>query len=369
MGESLVGKPNGKTLSPSVKDWFALVPRQAILHQVANADCLKDRVYWALILYSLCGPDVQPACYLKNNEGRLVRDEHGQLIPLRPKHLLDILKLPSSSRMHISRAMCQLKEEFSLEVTDGLWYPVADPLRLQSVSQIVAINGNNLAYTFPRKFLSVSVPERFLTNSVAINALSEAYESIHEAFVNDNTALHKSYREQWKQAINRIAILIEEKEEDYKELDTRESLVIPKSVEEQKPTVSLSPPPAPISPPEPKAPAFDPIPTWNTFWKSYTSHEHGKDAKQGEAQQWWYTNVKNDEYANTIIEGLNRFLACGEWKDGYGIPAAIYFLKEHRYEEHPKPPPEKAKPKSRISDWSVRRLKELEAQERNGAGS
>src|SRR4029450_11511439 len=112
---------------------YAVLSRELVLHQLATARSLTDRVYWALILTSCCGPDVREGCFDRNEDaGRLVRDEKNQLYPLRVKHLLALLKLKDERRRDIHLCIKNLKKRGSLEERDPLkiWYPVFDPAKL-----------------------------------------------------------------------------------------------------------------------------------------------------------------------------------------------------------------------------------------------
>lgn len=79
---------------------------------------------------------------------------------------------------------------------------------------------------------------------------------------------------------------------------------------------------------------FDPTPSYGAFW---TRYKEWNDALPGDAREWWWTNVKSDEYAASILEGLGRFEVSQAWEDRRAIPAAFNFLRKHRYMEHPRP--------------------------------
>src|SRR3954467_12562124 len=85
---------------------YAVLSRELAIHAIATGTCLTDRVYWALILTSCCGPDVREGCFLrKADTGRLVTDQKNQVFPLRPKHLVQILRMDSADRGNIHRSV------------------------------------------------------------------------------------------------------------------------------------------------------------------------------------------------------------------------------------------------------------------------
>ena len=54
-------------------DGYAVVSRETVLKNIARASCMTERVYWVLILSSWCGPDIQEACWLRDEQGYLAR--------------------------------------------------------------------------------------------------------------------------------------------------------------------------------------------------------------------------------------------------------------------------------------------------------
>jgi hypothetical protein len=108
------------------------------------------------------------------------------------------------------------------------------------------------------------------------------------------------------------------------------------------------------------SPPFDPKPTWEAFWHTYTEPPHGNPSRKDDAKDWWKAKVKTADYAAEIIEGLNAHKAGDRWSRGIGVWDAINFLDKHRYRE--KPPPAKPK-KLSVADEVRERIRRREAEQ------
>ena len=248
---------------------YAVLSRELALHKIATASCLTDRVYWALILSSACGPDVREGCFLrkesgrKEDLGRLVTDEKGQIYPLRVKHLLQILGLtPGHNRIHVSRAIRKLISQGCLEEHDPekVWYPVLDPKRLAAETkskQACSKIRYNLAYTFLPPFLRkiLQSPEH-VSQDVANSATTvERLKSLSEDYKKDLAELQSRYKQVAENALFSGPILIEEELEELEDIygGTEGGVKATSSVEEpEQPKYFPPSPPAVIPKPQPE---------------------------------------------------------------------------------------------------------------------
>ena len=129
---------------------FAVVSRETVLKNIARASCMTERVYWVLILSSWCGPHVQEACWLRDEQGYLAKDPlTGEHIPLRLKHVLKILKLDHTGRANVARCMKLLQRQKRIVLKDGVCYPVLSaPVKKGTEGEKVISTDSILPYTF-----------------------------------------------------------------------------------------------------------------------------------------------------------------------------------------------------------------------------
>jgi len=195
---------------------WATVPRQSIVNNIATAESLTERVYWALILYSWCGKHTREACFLKDDAGYLVLDENGQPVPLRQKHLLQILSLKESDRGNISHSFSKLVQDKRLEKRDGLWCPVVESKNVAVTATLddeSCCNNSEVAYTFPTQILGIKIPAELFEgrDNVAVTATLQHLEKIKEDAVTAFKLLMQQHRNVLQQYISENRIISSEK--------------------------------------------------------------------------------------------------------------------------------------------------------------
>jgi hypothetical protein len=195
-------------------DAWANISRSKILLNIAQAACLTEKVYWALILTSWCGPQVREECYLRNQHGYIVLDEHEQPIPLRPKHLLQMLRLDSGSRANVKHSLDKLVRQKRLEIADGRWRPVfnppADPAT-ETVSQDVVSTDNKAAYTF--RLLRFELDLSRISDPVVRTATWTQLNSIKDRLNTTITEARNHAKDEVEQLLLAVPSLYEKPEE------------------------------------------------------------------------------------------------------------------------------------------------------------
>src|SRR5436305_11480419 len=103
----LLDRPIRPRCRMSARHW-ARVPRAVVLHRIATAECLDDRLLWAIILWSWCGPQISKAVVLKDDKGFIRLDQDGNPIPATLSDIRQLLRLPSGMRAHVTRSIQHL---------------------------------------------------------------------------------------------------------------------------------------------------------------------------------------------------------------------------------------------------------------------
>jgi len=125
------------------------VPRTVVLHRMETTDCLDSRLFWAMILWSWCGPDVSELVSLKDERGFLRKDRNGKPIPATQNDLRKLLGLAPGMKGAISRAVERLAENGSIRFGDSLRgggkiiYPERSPTTPEQPSKVA--NTSNLS--------------------------------------------------------------------------------------------------------------------------------------------------------------------------------------------------------------------------------
>jgi hypothetical protein len=118
------------------KNHWAKVPRQVVLHRMATAECLDSRLFWAMILWSWCGPEISDAVVLKDNKGFIRRDGDDKPIPATLKDLRELLGLAPNAKGHVSEAAARLVTCGAVRLGEAIlhrrggprvMYPIRDP--------------------------------------------------------------------------------------------------------------------------------------------------------------------------------------------------------------------------------------------------
>ncbi len=116
---------------------WAKVPRRVVVHRMETADCFESRVFWAIILWSWCGPEASEACVIKNERGFIQRDSAGNSMPARPLDLLRLLGLAPTMKGNLSRVIRRLKEKGSIRFEGKILYPVQEPPPPEDTQKVV----------------------------------------------------------------------------------------------------------------------------------------------------------------------------------------------------------------------------------------
>src|SRR4249919_2325000 len=99
---------------------WAKIRREVVIHRMATAESLDDRLYWAVILWSWCGPEYSRTVVLKDARGYIRRDNAEKPIPAKLKDLRELLGLAPGMKGHVSRAIQRLEERNSLHFDKGV---------------------------------------------------------------------------------------------------------------------------------------------------------------------------------------------------------------------------------------------------------
>jgi hypothetical protein len=59
--------------------WASPVGGGIVLHRIKTAECLDSRLFWAMILWSWCGPDLSQDVSVKDELGSLCKDRNATL--------------------------------------------------------------------------------------------------------------------------------------------------------------------------------------------------------------------------------------------------------------------------------------------------
>lgn len=118
-------EPKGRK---SVAGLYANISRQTIRHRMMTARSVDDRVFWAVVLLSWCGPMPSEYASVRDASGFIVH-RHGdnEPPPARPCDLMRELKLPSYMQSNVSKALNHLELKGSIERRDGKIYPLKEP--------------------------------------------------------------------------------------------------------------------------------------------------------------------------------------------------------------------------------------------------
>jgi len=123
------------------KHWVARIPRRVVIHRMETADSLESRLFWAIVLWSLCGPQRSQGVVIKNEYGFIQEDSSKNPVPAKAQDLLRLLGLADGMKGHLSRALKRLKAKGSIYFKNKILYLTEDPTPPDK-TQEVAINGN-----------------------------------------------------------------------------------------------------------------------------------------------------------------------------------------------------------------------------------
>jgi Helix-turn-helix domain len=224
----------------SLKDWVARVPRKVVLHRMETAECLEDRVFWAIILWSWCGPQVSDRVVIKDRRGYIQKDGAGNPVLARFQDLLDLLGLAPMMKGSLSRAIQRLVAKNSIRYESRILYPVKEPSSPAPNPKSCAYDNFNIAGI-------VVSTATFPTDEVARTELLKDVSRCSTEWRTELKALKYKHQAAVVQVFSRYGIIIGLEE---KKRRGETATAAPPPVEE--PAAAATPPPEP--PPEPRVP-------------------------------------------------------------------------------------------------------------------
>src|SRR4030095_2819810 len=184
------GNVNGKPRSLVTVTHYAKVSRAVVLRRMASDQCFSSRVFWAMVLWSWCGPGSTEdgAVVRKDAKGYIVRDERGQPIPAQQKDIFRLLGLKQGQKTEISRALARLTETHQIWTdAGGMMYVDPDPPALEEADPVDSIVNWKVA---DKVIKCTDLPSDPEARAAAIRWLGE----ISTAWRNDLKELRTRYR-------------------------------------------------------------------------------------------------------------------------------------------------------------------------------
>jgi len=171
-----------------------------------TADCLESRVFWAIILWSLCGPQRSKYFVVKDHKGFIQKDAEGIPIPGKLKNLLSLLGLAPGMKGHVSRAVQRLKEKKSIRFEGNLLYIEEAPPPAESPNEVAKLGNWNIAGVVVKLGNLPSDPVARASSIQWLNELRLGYNGSVKT-------LKSGYRELLSQGVSegRILIVLDEK--------------------------------------------------------------------------------------------------------------------------------------------------------------
>src|SRR5215831_6607865 len=118
--------PSSKSLS-EIKH-FAKISRAVVLRRMAPDQCFSSRVFWALVLWSWCGPESTEGAVVQKDAKGYIRREKGQPVPALQKHILRLLGLNQGLKANLSRTIARFIESGQLWTDEaGMMYVDPEP--------------------------------------------------------------------------------------------------------------------------------------------------------------------------------------------------------------------------------------------------
>lgn len=234
-----------------IKAW-ANVPREVILHKIASRICFEEKVYYALILLSWCGPHMSEACVVKNADGHVVRRADGSPVPARPKDVRQVLGLAPVARGNVCRALSALERKGSVRIDSaGIMYPVVTPGLGAPPEDISTDNFSMLGVVVSTD----NLPEDSVARQAALTRLSV----LKTDYLRELKGFRSHHRQLLKQALSELGIIIRKKRKKVrKKTEKKEEVggLVGPSADSSGPTDT----PTPSSEgPQATAPEFQPI--------------------------------------------------------------------------------------------------------------
>lgn len=292
---------------------FAKVSRSVVLRSMAPDQCLSARIFWALILWSWCGPEKTEdgMVVLKDVNGYLKRDNKGRPIPARQRDIFQLLELRPNQRANISHAIERFIKGGRLWTDErGVMYTDPEPPPFAGKSDV---STDIKSWVIADRVIRIEdLPDE---DSDARTASIRCLEQLSTAWKNDLKSIRTGHRMRLVQAISDGRIIIDKKRREVKEEAPSSSAFSTGSSSE------------PIEPK--KAEEEDGFATFkNLYPKAHLDEGKAKPVFLA------LTTVAK----RSCIERLQIYLDCERWKadGGQWIPLASNWLKS--YEAEPPPP-------------------------------
>jgi hypothetical protein len=295
---------------------------------MAPDQCFSSRVFWALVLWSWCGPEKSEdgAVLRKTTKGFYPRDMNDQpmMVPARQKDILELLGLGEIWKGHMSRVVAHLSESGQLWTDDdGIMYVDPCPPAFEDLESVDS--------TVNQKWQIADRTVRFSDLDPVDSTLSiECLEELSTAWKTALNELRTVHRKLLVQAISEGRILIDKKRESRREEESSSSSAVPEppyegKEEEEEPAALVLRPPD-----EPPGPAEHPA-SWATFKEAYPpDHLDGPKAKP-------LFEALSPQQKRNCIERLQVYRQCPRWqKSPQYIPLASNWLQS-AYDEPPPP--------------------------------
>jgi hypothetical protein len=195
---------------PKQIEHFAKIRREVVLHRMVTSECVDDRLFWGIILWSWAGPErsIGGAVVLKDKRGFIRTDNHGQSIPAKLKDLRELMGWPETSKALVTRIVKRLIEKNSItfDKKTGTLYAVEEP-SLPEIPKVVAGTGN---WYIGREVVGTG---NLPTDPEARYRAIQWLEKASTQWKNDLKSLRTRYRDMLVQAAPELGILyvLEEK--------------------------------------------------------------------------------------------------------------------------------------------------------------
>lgn len=331
--------------SSTPKNHFVNLSRKVVIHRMETSECLDSRLFWAIVLWSRCGPAVSDMVVKKDERGWIVK-EHGAAVPAKLTDLAGVLGLdPQKMKAPLSRAAARLAELGAIRFGEQI--PGASRARVMYFVQEPRLPEKPVKLPVPAtwhvgKFTITSdqLPEDQVARTRAIEFLNDA----STRWKSDLKDLRTSYKKLLEHAAAEGLILISfnssiSREDPPPQPSIKvppDSPTEPREEEEESPPINPEPTPAPKKDESPPEPA--PADTFAQFKAAYPKH------RLDEAKAKALFKALPPAAQKRALSGLlNVYLTCQRWQDAGGkwIPFASTFLRDKAYDADPPPRMEK----------------------------
>lgn len=244
------------------REHYAKIPRAVVLHRMKVAECLADRLFWAGILWSWCGPHHCDDIVKKDDKGYFCHEGNSSdTIYAAQKDLRELLGLPESMKTHVSEAIQSLiadgsfgireEERFGYHNFSVVMYPVREPTwaaKPVDSSQYWEPSNDSKGLTGAFHIADLIIPGTMLpADPIAREAVSLKLSDLSTGWKNDLKALRTRYRKAARLAISGGVYKEEEKK---RILEEEEGLSSSSSSEYVEPEEATTTPPLERGPEE-----------------------------------------------------------------------------------------------------------------------